>query len=133
MPPSLPWARSGPGPRFAALAVATSMVLFAAACATPQPPTAQIAAAAAVLAHAAGAGGNEFAPADMQMARDKMQRANAAMTAKDYPMALALSREAQVDAQLAEAKAESIKARKGASDAREGNRVLREEIQRKTP
>ncbi|MDT7834096.1 hypothetical protein [Aquabacterium sp. OR-4] len=70
------------------------MLLFAAACATQQPPAAQISAAAAVLAHGAGAGGTAFASADMQLARNKMQRANAAMTDKDYPMALARSREA---------------------------------------
>jgi Domain of unknown function (DUF4398) len=107
--------------------------MFLGACASPQPPTAQISASAAAVAHAAGSGGNEFAPQEMQSARTKQRRAEAAVAAKDYPMAIALAREAQVDAQLAEAKAESTKARQAADAAREGNRVLREEIQRKTP
>lgn len=119
--------------RPAAWALAAAAAMFLGACASPQPPTAQISASAAAVAHAAGSGGNEFAPQEMQSARTKQRRAEAAVAAKDYPMAIALAREAQVDAQLAEAKAESTKARQAADAAREGNRVLREEIQRKTP
>lgn len=104
------------------------------ACATSAPPpTSELAAATAGVAHAAGAGGQEFAPQEMQLARDKLLRAQAAMTAQDYPLALAMSQQADVDAQLAEAKAESLKARRSADAARDGNRILREEIQRKTP
>jgi Domain of unknown function (DUF4398) len=117
----------------AARALLAAATLAIAACASPQPPTAQLLASAAAVAHAAGSGGNEFAPQEMQLARTKQQRAQTAVTAKDYPLAIALSREAMVDAQLAEAKAESTKARQAADAAREGNRVLREEIQRKTP
>jgi Domain of unknown function (DUF4398) len=120
-------------PRPPALALLILVSGGLAACATPAPPTAELTATAAAVAHASGAGGNEFAPQEMQLARDKLLRANAAMTAKDYPLAIALSREAQADAQLAEAKAESTKARQGAESAREGNRVLREEMKRKTP
>ena len=125
--------RVSPSRRVLALALLVPVTGMFAACATPPPPTAELAATTAAVAHASGAGGNEFAPQEMQLARDKLLRANAAMTAKDYPMAIALSREAQADAQLAEAKAESTKARQGAESAREGNRVLREEIKRKAP
>ena len=112
------------------LGLAAVAALLIGACASTPPPNGQVAATVAAVAHAAGAGGNEFAPQEM---RDKLQRANVAMTVKDYPAALALSREAQVDAQLAEAKAESGKARRAAESMREGNRVLREEIGRKAP
>jgi len=115
------------------LGLAAVAALLIGACASTPPPNGQVAATVAAVAHAAGAGGNEFAPQEMQTARDKLQRANVAMTVKDYPAALALSREAQVDAQLAEAKAESGKARRAAESMREGNRVLREEIGRKAP
>jgi Domain of unknown function (DUF4398) len=125
--------RRGSPRRRLVLALFIPVAAVLAACATPQPPTAELSATVAAVAHAAGAGANEHAPQEMQLARTKLQRANAAMTAKDYPAALALSREAQADAQLAEAKAEATKARQGAESAREGNRVLREEIKRNTP
>ncbi len=113
--------------------LAACLIGCAAACSTPQPPNEQMRSAAAVVSHAAGSGGNEFAPQEMQSARNKLERANVAILSKDYPLALALSREAQVDARLAEAKAESSKARRVAEATQESNRVLREEIQRKTP
>lgn len=130
-PPSL--AGSSNAGRSALRCLATGLMLCAAACSTPQAPNEQMRSAAAVVSQAAGSGGNEFAPQEMQSARNKLERANAAISDKDYPKALALSREAQVDARLAEAKAESSKARLGAEAAQESNRVLREEIQRKTP
>jgi len=116
--------------KLAALASATALL---AACASTPPPTAQVAVSAAAVNHAAGAGAPELAPVEMRLARDKLQRANVAMTTKDYGQALALAQEAQVDAQLAEAKAHSSKARKAAEEVREDGRVLREEIERKSP
>lgn len=112
-------------------ALTAAITILLAACAGMPPPTGQVSATVAAVAHAAGAGANELAPQDMSTARDKLQRANVAMTVKDYPLAMTLSREAQVDAQLAEAKAETAKARQAADGMREGNRVLREEIDRK--
>jgi Domain of unknown function (DUF4398) len=129
-----PARKASPVRRALTIAMAASIAALASACATPSPPpTEQIAAATAAVVHAAGSGGNELAPQYMQMARSKLQRANAASTAQAYPLAIALAGEAKVDAQLAEARAEAIKARQTADAAREGNRVLREEIQRKTP
>jgi hypothetical protein len=90
-----------------------------------------MAVATAAVAHAAAAGGSEFAPVEMRMARDKLQRANVAMTAKDHGTADTLAEQAQLDAQLAEAKAESARARKAADALNEGSRVLREELDRK--
>jgi uncharacterized lipoprotein YmbA len=116
--------------KLAALASATVLL---AACASTPPPNAQVAVSAAAVNHAAGAGAPELAPVEMRLARDKLQRANVAMTTKDYGQALALAQEAQVDAQLAEAKAHSAKARKAAEEVREDGRVLREEIERKNP
>lgn len=134
MPKFTPSPRANPRRRPFAIALTTSVATLAAACTTPvPPPSEQIAAATAAIVHAAGSGGNELAPQYMQMARSKLQRANAASTVKAYPMAVALAEEARVDAQLAEARAEAIKARQTADAAREGNRVLSEEIERKTP
>lgn len=68
----------------------------------------------------------------MQTAREKLDRAKLAMSKEDYDTARNLAEEAQVDAQLAEAKARSGKARKAADELQEGIRVLREELNRKT-
>lgn len=114
------------------LPAAIAAAALLAACASIPPPTDQVALGATAIARAAAAGGNELAPADMRTARDKLQRANVAMTVKDYPQALALAQQVQVDARLAEARAEAGKATKAAEAVREGNRVLREEIERKT-
>jgi hypothetical protein len=54
------------------------------------------------------------------------------MADKDYDLARAYARAAEVDAKLAEANAESIKATRIAAELQEGTRVLREELERKT-
>lgn len=76
-------------------------------------------------------GAPELAPAEMRSARDKMDRANAAMSAKDYELARLLAEQAQADAQLAVTRARSAKAQKAAAAVQEDSRVLREEIERK--
>lgn len=118
--------------RAVSLAGAAAMALLG-ACASTPPPTDQIAVSTAALAHAASAGGAELAPMETSMARDKLARARTALANKDNALALALAQQAQVDAQLAESKAESIKARTSAEAMQEANRALREEMARKTP
>ncbi|HET6788131.1 MAG TPA: DUF4398 domain-containing protein [Aquabacterium sp.] len=98
----------------------------------PAASTAQIAVTEAALNHASSAGGAEMAPTEMAAARDKLVRANAAMTAREFDQALRLAEEAQVDALLAEVKARATKAQRAADELREGRRVLREELDRKS-
>lgn len=94
------------------------------------PATADVAVSKAAVDNAVGAGGGEFAPVEMQSAREKMARANKAMAAKDYKLAIELANQAQADAKLAQAKANSAKA-KIASDALQDDiQVLREELNR---
>jgi hypothetical protein len=54
------------------------------------------------------------------------------MVTKDYPLALRLAEQAQVDAQLAASTARSIKAQNAATELQQSNRVLRQEIDRST-
>lgn len=91
---------------------------------------AQMAVSQAALAHAMEAGGIEFAPVQMTMARDKMSRANAALAAEDHSTALTLAQQAQVDAQVAAAMADAAKARKSQLAVQEASRALREEMAR---
>lgn len=102
-----------------------------AGCSSMQTPaTATVAVSSAAVDNAAGAGGAEFAPMEMQSARDKMKQARAAMTAKDYKLAGSLADSAQADAKLAQAKAGSGKAQASADALQDGVRVLREELDR---
>lgn len=101
------------------------------ACATIEPPTEQMAVAKVAVSNANNAGGNEFAPAEMRTAQDKLERATQAMTTKDYKNAQVLAEQAEADAQLALAKARSAKAQKAALTIQEDSRVLRQELDRK--
>lgn len=106
--------------------------VIVAGCASVPAPTEQIAVSKAAVANAVGAGGPEFAPAEMRTAQDKLDRANQAMAAKEYERARWLAEESQVDAQLAVTKARSAKAQKAAYAVQEDSRVLREELNRKS-
>lgn len=125
-PERAPLTRSMPWLTVVALLAATLQV----ACASFPPPNAQLAVATAAVESAARAGAAELAPADLAMARDKLARANASMVETKYERALMLAEAAQVDARLAESKARSATASKAAVTVREGNRVLRQEIER---
>jgi PBP1b-binding outer membrane lipoprotein LpoB len=96
------------------------------------PPTEQIAVSKAAVNTASSAGGTQFAPVPMRTAMEKMDAAEQAMVTKDYPLALRLAEQAQVDAQLAASTARSIKAQNAATELQQSNRVLRQEIDRST-
>ena len=101
-------------------------------CATTPPPTEQMAISRAAVSNASSAGGNEFAPLLLKSAMEKMDAAERAMAEKNYVTARKLAEQAQVDAQLAGSMARSAKAQKAADAVREDNRVLREELDRKS-
>lgn len=101
-------------------------------CANVAPPKEQIAVSKVAVTNAAREGGTEFAPVEMRTAQDKLNNAIQAMAAEDYKKAQLLAEQAQVDAQLATAKARSAKAQKAATTVEEDIRVLRKEIERKS-
>ena len=107
-------------------------VIFMAGCASTPAPTAQMAVSRAAVSDASNAGGNEFAPIQLKSAMDKMAAAERAMKDKDYVVARQLAEQAQVDAQLAGAVAQTDKAKKAAAAVQEDSRVLRLELNRKT-
>jgi hypothetical protein len=116
----------------AAFAAGSAVVALLAACASTPAPTEQMAVSRSAIANAASAGAGEFAPIEMKSAQEKMERANRAMQKEDYDVARHLAEEAQADARLAEKMAQSAKAQKAAAALQEDNRVLREEINRKS-
>ena len=94
------------------------------------PATADVAVSNAAVANAAGADGMEYAPAEMNAAREKMALANKALADKDYKLASNLANQAEADAKLAQSKANSAKARAAADALQDDIRVLREELNR---
>jgi alpha-D-ribose 1-methylphosphonate 5-triphosphate synthase subunit PhnG len=92
------------------------LVLSLAACATTEPPASQLAVSRAAVAHASTADTSTYAPVDLQSAKDKLAAAEKAMKDKDYQRASELAAQAQVDAQLAESKAESARAAQAPPD-----------------
>ncbi|KAF0814490.1 hypothetical protein IGB42_01391 [Andreprevotia sp. IGB-42] len=112
-------------------AIFGGMALLAAGCSSMKTPaTSKVAVSAAAVDNATSAGGAEFAPLEMGMARDKIDRANKAMAAKDYKLANTLANEAEADAKLAQGKADSAKAKLAATALQDDLNVLREELKR---
>jgi hypothetical protein len=109
------------------------LCLLLLACATKPMPTVQMALANNALDQAVASGAGEHAPTELRSARDHQDRARLAMQADDAPLALSLSQEAQVDAELALARTHAAKARIAASAVKDGTRVLKEEMGRKAP
>lgn len=106
-------------------------VLMSAGCSSlKMPATASVAVSKAAVDNASVAGGAEFAPVEMNSAREKMALANKAMTAKNYKLAGDLAAQAQADAKLAQGKANSAKAQTAADALQDDIRVLREELAR---
>lgn len=112
------------------IGVTMAAAIFVAGCASVPAPVEQMAVAKVAVSSATSAGGNEFAPLPLKSAMEKMDAAERAMAEENYELARQLAEQAQVDAQLAAATARSAKAQKAASALQEGNRVLRQEIDR---
>jgi hypothetical protein len=113
-----------------ALLSAAALALTVGCTSLKTPATADVAVSKAAVDNAAGAGGAQFAPVEMNAAREKLALANKAMLAKDYKEARALANQAQADAKLAQSKASSVKAQAAADVLQDDIRVLREELDR---
>ncbi len=79
--------------------------LMLGACAEPSPPTAEIRSARDAIAQAEENGARTLAPEPLQMAEDKLGRAEAAARVSDMTTAEYLAEEAGVDANLASSSA----------------------------
>jgi hypothetical protein len=103
-----------------------------AACSSPQkaPAAADVAVSKNAVENAVSAGAADLAPAEINLAREKMMRANAALAAKDYALARDLATQAQADAKLAQSKANSAKAQAASAALDADVRALRNEVER---
>ncbi len=98
-----------------------------------QPPTGKMAVAESAVDKASAAGAYEYAPLELKMAQDKVDQAKTEIQAKNYVKADRLLEQAELDAQLAEAKTSTTKSQKVVDSLQQGIDLLREEIQRKLP
>lgn len=103
-------------------------------CGSSRPPVAPvqpvITSAERAAAEAEQAGASQHAPLELRTARQKIEQAERTLRAGDERVALRLAEQAEVDAELAEAKARTAVAQVAITEIRETIRVLREEIER---
>jgi hypothetical protein len=124
----LPYAAARSG-RASLIAAALLTLAAVAGCASQPPKSDKLLLAREAVTHASSIGGNEYAPTEMQAARERVDFAQTALTAGDLVRADALSDEALVNTRLAETKVQSARAGKAASELRQGRRALQIEIQ----
>ncbi|MBA4142390.1 MAG: DUF4398 domain-containing protein [Nitrosospira sp.] len=106
--------------------------LFTAACAGPEKKEVgpQLAVARTAVADAVSAGAPEFAPMELRDAQENLDAAGKAAMAKDYKKAKWLGEKAQMNAQLAIARARSGKAKQAEEAVKESHRALQDEMNR---
>ncbi len=103
--------------------------LLLGACASAPPAAPSIAAGNASVNAAVAADAPELSATEINDARNKLDRARA-MAASDPVAATRLAEEADVDAQLASAKARTEKARRAVAELEAGLQTLRDELKR---
>jgi hypothetical protein len=113
-------------------AAAATLALGAAGCASTPIPNEKVAVAQASVQRAEQAGAVEYAPVEMQAARDKLARAQKAIADHDAQPATQLAEQANVDAQLAEATAQQHRSHKAAQELDASLQTLRQEAGKNT-
>lgn len=105
-----------------------------AACSSTPAPTEQLAVTRTTVNRVAAAPAvATSAPVEMQRAREKLVLAEKAMTAGDYVSARRLAAEAEVDARVAETRADAASNAVNLKQVQDGIRALQEEINRRSP
>jgi hypothetical protein len=119
--------------RFRRRLIISLIILFVfgnSGCSAGKPPTESLSKAELDLRAASEARADEFAPMDLQSAREKFEASKKALAAKNYDEARRLAEIAQVEAELAAAKAEAELTRRAAEDLRRRIDSLRAESER---
>lgn len=99
-------------------------------CGTTKRPTAALSRAEMNLRTATEARADEFAPMELQRAREKLNASKKALEAGEYEQARRLAEIAEVEAELAEAKTDAEITRRAADSLRKSVDALRQEMQR---
>lgn len=117
---------------FSVFCISAIAVTGLSGCASAPPPIEQMAVAEASVLHATTTSTSESAGVELQIATAKLVSARQALNSKDYDRARQLAEQADVDAQVAELRAQSARSRKAAKESQDAARALREEISRKS-
>lgn len=115
------------------LLLTATLVLLLAACASTPPAAPSIETSAASVDAARSAGATDLAAVDLNNARTKLDRARALSQAGNQREATRLANEADVDAQLARARANAERSKRAVAELDASLQSLREEISRGTP
>jgi len=107
----------------------TAIALSIAGCASTPIPNEQIAVAKSSVQRAEQSGAPEFAPVEMATARDELAAAEKAAANRDAQPATQWAEKANVDAQLAEAKAREQRSHKALIEFEASMAALRQESQ----
>jgi hypothetical protein len=109
------------------LVVAATLV----SCQSVPTPVAQMGAARAAVEQSQSMGAAQLAPAEFARARTHLESATAAFDRKDFTAARRLAEQAEVEAQVAAAKATNQRTSRSLTEVRESVRLLREELARR--
>jgi hypothetical protein len=113
------------------LTILVALVIpFMVGCASKVAPVENITSAEMAIMAAQESNASVHAPLELRVAADKLNQAKAAMEQEEFDKAQRLADEAAVDAQLAEARSRSEKAKKVAQEMRDNIETLRHEIER---
>ncbi len=111
-------------------AVAVTPLILAGCASTGERPDEQLAHASESIEAAEQSGGREYGPVALESAQSKLMLARSAADRGDHEEALRLAREAELEAELATARANRGKAEDALGELDESIRTLREEIAR---
>lgn len=115
------------------MALAAALALLLGGCASTPVPVEKMAVAEAAVQRASTTSTSETAAMQLRVATDKLAAARSALAGGDTARAGRLAEQAELDAQVAELHAQSVRSTKAAQETEDAARVLREEINRKTP
>ncbi len=105
-----------------------ALALFAlTACSSGEPPQAQLGATSQAIGTAEQQGALQYAPAELQTAREKLNAALAASRDEDYEEARRLAEQAQADAELATARSRTASAQQAASQVQKDIQALQQQ------
>lgn len=107
-----------------------SLFILAGCAGEAERPTAEISRANTLIEQAEKAGAQRYAAADLQEARDKLQRAEVAVKNGKGNQALHFAQQASVDAELASARATSGEAQRAAQEVDRSTSTLQQEADR---
>ena len=105
-------------------------VLGVSACSASRPPLESLSTAELAVRRASDGGAAQYAPLELRTAREKLDGAKRAIDSEEYDQARRLAEQAQVDARLAETKADAERAHQTVEQTRKNIEALRHETER---